>query len=406
MVNNEALERSGDDINRKLTGFNTLATKDDMKQFLVELNATIPRFKDQVRLTGSKPELKSRYREYLERSAELPVTNTPTTPSAGRPAAAPPSAAPKRVKRAKQAGEGREIGDKTSDDTEAAQRTATKRVRRATRTEESEEVGDKTIDDTQDTMPSMLSRLFVADGAQLSTPTLTCLDALGSPLSAVAAQKPENEDLSSRLWPLVDPISTLISARDSIIPMHSYLDNFGRLAAAIRKLPVTAPACFSSFLTSIHFTVVVDRGDAGDTLAVSEKEPEDTSLEEAAVMAEVGILSNEVNRALSRWSSSFPSPPSDSMIYPVDFNQTERTELRAFARQYITRNSHLSKLGVVREVLLATSKDFRATWPIGRGGTLTTAINLLVEARKNVNFVKGKSPSAKSPNREVGEKEE
>ncbi|KAI4623175.1 hypothetical protein J4E83_004566 [Alternaria metachromatica] len=369
MVNNEALERSGDGIKKKLTGFNALAIKDNMKQFL---------------------------------SAELPVTNTPTTPSAKRPAAAPQSAAPKRVKRAKQAGRGEEIGDKTSDDTEAPQRTATKRVKRATRTEESEEVGDKTIDDTQDTMQSMLPRLFVADGAQLSTPTLTCLDALGSPLSAVAAQKPENEDLSSRLWPLVAPISTLISARDSVIPMHNYLDNFGRLAAAIRKLPVTAPACFSSFLTSIHFTVVVDRGDAGDTLAVSEKEPEDTSLEEAAVMAEVGILSNEVNRALSRWSSSFPSPPSDSMMYPVDFNQTERTELRAFARQYITRNSHLSKLGVVREVLLATSKDFRAIWPIGRGGTLTTAINLLVEARKNVNFVKGKSPSTKR----VGDKEE
>jgi len=47
MVNNEALERSGDGINKKLTGFNALAIKDNMKQFLVELNATIPRFKDQ-----------------------------------------------------------------------------------------------------------------------------------------------------------------------------------------------------------------------------------------------------------------------------------------------------------------------------------------------------------------------
>jgi len=257
------------------------------------------------------------------------------------------------VKRTKQAGEGGHIGDKTSDDTEAPQPTATKRVKRAARTEESEEVGDKTIDDTQDTMPSMLSRLFVADGAQLSTPTLTCLDALGSPLSAVAAQKPENEDLSSRLWPLVDPISTLISARDSIIPTHSYLDNFGRLAAAIRKRPVTAPACFSSFLTSIHFTVVVDRGDAGDTLAVSEKEPEDTSLEEAAVMAEVGILSNEVNRALDAWSSNFHPPPSDSLLYPVDFDKDERITLRAFGREYITKNPELGKKGAARGVLLA-----------------------------------------------------
>jgi len=47
MVNNEALERSGDGINKKLTGFNTLLIKGKMKQFLVELNATIPRFKDQ-----------------------------------------------------------------------------------------------------------------------------------------------------------------------------------------------------------------------------------------------------------------------------------------------------------------------------------------------------------------------
>ena len=67
LTQDEALERSGDDINKKLTGFDALTTKDKMKQFLVELNATIPRFKDQVRLTGSNPELKSRCREYLER---------------------------------------------------------------------------------------------------------------------------------------------------------------------------------------------------------------------------------------------------------------------------------------------------------------------------------------------------
>jgi len=64
---NEALERSGNDIKEKLADFDALATRDNMKLFLVQLNATIPRFKDRVRLTGSKPELKSRYREYLVR---------------------------------------------------------------------------------------------------------------------------------------------------------------------------------------------------------------------------------------------------------------------------------------------------------------------------------------------------
>ncbi|KAI4618059.1 uncharacterized protein J4E87_008068 [Alternaria ethzedia] len=394
---NEALERSGNDIKEKLADFDALATRDNMKLFLVQLNATIPRFKDRVRLTGSKPELKSRYREYL--SAEMPVTNTATTPPAKRPAAAPQSAALKRMKRTQQAGEDAEIDHKSIDDTEALQPAAPKREKRTQQAGESEAVGDKSTDNTQDMMSSMLSRLFVADRVQLSTSTITCLDALGSPLSAVAARKPENGDLSSRLWPLVDPISTLISARDSIIATHSYLDNLGRLAAAIRTRPVTAPACFSSFLACLYFTVVVDRGDAGDTLAVPDKEPEDTSLDEAAVMAEVDVLSNEVNRALAKWSSSFPSPPSDSMIYPVDFNQTERIELRGFARKYIEKYPHLSKLGIAREVLLATSEDILATWPIERGEKLKTAMN-------NVNLVKGKPPSAKSPHREVGDKEE
>ncbi|KAI4686859.1 hypothetical protein J4E81_008521 [Alternaria sp. BMP 2799] len=283
---------------------------------------------------------------------------------------------------------------------------APKRVKRTQQAGESEAVGNKSTDNTQDMMSSMLSRLFVADRVQLSTSTITCLDALGCPLSAVAARKPENGDLSSRLWPLVDPISTLISARDSIIATHSYLDNLGRLAAAIRTRPVTSPVCFSSFLACLHFTVVVDGGDAGDTLAVPEKEPEHTSLDEAAVMAEVDVLSNEVNRALAKWSSSFPSPPSDSMIYPVDFNQTERIELRGFARKYIEKYPHLSKLGIAREVLLATSEDILATWPIERGEKLKTAMNVSIEARKNVNLVKDKPPSAKSPHREVGDKEE
>ncbi|KAI4632840.1 hypothetical protein J4E80_000198 [Alternaria sp. BMP 0032] len=401
MAVNEALERSGDDIKEKLADFDALATRDNMKLFLVQLNATIPKFKDRVRLTGSKPELKSRYHEYLLRSAELPVTNTATTPSAKRSATAQQSAAPKRVKREQQtgddgemdyksiedtevpqpaapkreectpqAGESEGVGDKSIDDTEAPQPAAPKRKKRKQQAGESEGVGDKSTDNTQDTMSSMLSRLFVADRVQLSTSTITCLDALGSPLSAVAARKPESEDLSSRLSPLVDPISILVSARDSIIVTHSYLDNFGRLAAAIRTRPVTSPVCFSSFLACLHFTVVVDRGDAGDTLAVPDKEPEDTSLDEAAVMAEVDVLSNEVNRALAKWSSSFPSPPSDSMIYPVDFNQTERIELRGFGMKYIEKYPHLSKLGIARGVLLATSEDILATWPIERGEKL------------------------------------
>ncbi|KAI4928124.1 uncharacterized protein J4E92_005607 [Alternaria infectoria] len=437
MAVNEALERSGDDIKEKLAAFDALATRDNMKLFLVQLNATIPKFKDRVRLTGSKPELKSRYHQYLLRSAELPVTNTATTPSAKRSATAqqsaapkrvkrepqtgddgemnyksiedtevPQLAAPKRVKREHQAGDDGEMDYKSIDDTEALQPAAPKREKRTQQAGESEAVGDKSTDNTQDMMSSMLSRLFVADRVQLSTSTITCLGALGSPLSAVAARKPENGDLSSRLWPLVDPISTLISARDSIIATHSYLDNLGRLAAAIRTRPVTAPACFSSFLACLHSTFIVDRGDAGDTLAVPDKEPEDTSLDEAAVMAEVDVLSNEVNRALAKWSSSFPSPPSDSMIYPVDFNQTERIELRGFARKYIEKYPHLSKLGIAREVLLATSEDILATGPIERGEKLKTAMNVSIEARKNVNLVKGKPPSTKSPDCEVGDKEE
>jgi len=67
LAQDEALESSSDDFDEKLVAFNALATKGRIKQFLVELNATITRFKDQVRLTGSVPELRSRYCEYLKR---------------------------------------------------------------------------------------------------------------------------------------------------------------------------------------------------------------------------------------------------------------------------------------------------------------------------------------------------
>ena len=110
-------------------------------------------------------------------SAEMPVTNTATTPSAKRPAAAPQSAAPKRVKRTQQAGEDAEIDHKSIDDTEALQPAAPKREKRTQQAGESEAVGNKSTDNTQDMMSSMLSRLFVADRVQLSTSTITCLDA-------------------------------------------------------------------------------------------------------------------------------------------------------------------------------------------------------------------------------------
>ena len=173
-------------------------------------------------------------------------------------------------------------------------------MKRATRTEQSEEVGDKTIDDTQDTMPGMLLRLFVTDAVQLSTPILACLNALGSPLSAVAVQKQDSEDLTTRLSPLVEPISTLITARDSIIPTHSHLDNFGRLAVALHKHPITAPAYLEPFLAGLNFTLVESQEDAeesGDTSASHQK---------AAVSVELDVLSNEVNRALDAWSSKSP----------------------------------------------------------------------------------------------------
>jgi len=304
------------------------------------------------------------------------------------------------VKRAKQAGRGEEIGDKTSDDTEAPQRTATKRVKRATRTGESEEVGDKTIDDTQGTMPGMLSRLFVTDAVQVSTPILACLNALGSPLSAVAVQKQDSEDLTTRISPLVEPISILITARDSIIPTHSHLDNFGRLAVVLRKHPITAPAYLGSFLAGLHFTLVESQEDAeesGDTSA---------SHQEAAVSAELDVLSNEVNRALDAWSSKSPPPPSDSLLYPVDFDKDERVTLRVFGRKYITKNPELGKKRAARAVLLAAYREILASWPVGRGGSLASAKSVLVGARKNVGLLKGKPLSTKTPDYEMGDEEE
>jgi len=67
LAQDEALESSSDDFEEKLEAFNALGTKGNMKQFLVELNATIPRSKDQVRLTRNVPDLRSRYCEYLRR---------------------------------------------------------------------------------------------------------------------------------------------------------------------------------------------------------------------------------------------------------------------------------------------------------------------------------------------------
>ena len=67
LVQDEALESSSNDFEEKLKAFNALGTKGKMKQFLVELNVTIPRFKDQVRLTGNVPDLRSGYCEYLRR---------------------------------------------------------------------------------------------------------------------------------------------------------------------------------------------------------------------------------------------------------------------------------------------------------------------------------------------------
>ncbi|KAI4711708.1 hypothetical protein J4E89_003150 [Alternaria sp. Ai002NY15] len=347
--------RSGDGTNKKLTDFNALAIKDKMKQFLVELNSTIPRFKDQ----GTA--------DWEQTRAKEPVSRAPR--NAKRPAAASQLAASKRVKRAAQTADG---GDS------------------------SEQAGD----DPQATMPSMLSRLFVTDAVQVSTPILACLNALGSPLSAVAVQKQDSDDLTTSLSPLVEPISMLIAAWDSIIPTHSYLDNFGRLAVALRKHPITAPAYLGPFLAGLHFTLVESQEDAeesGDTSA---------SHQEAAVSAELDVLSNEVNRALDAWSSKSPPPPSDSLLYPVDFDKDERVTLRAFGRKYITKNPELGKKGAARAVLLAAYREILASWPVGRGGSLASAKSVLVEARKNVNLLKGKPPSTKSPNCEVGDKEE
>ncbi|KAI4643646.1 hypothetical protein J4E93_006658 [Alternaria ventricosa] len=370
MVNNEALERSGDGINEKLTGFNALATKDKMKRFLVELNATIPRFKDQ----GTADWEQTRAKEPVSRSAELFVTNTPTTPSAKRPAAASQLA--------------------------ASQPAASKRVKRAAQAADGGDSSEQAGDDPQATMPSMLSRLFVTDAVQLSTPILACLNALGSPLSAVAVQKQDSDDLTTSLSPLVEPISMLIAARDSIIPTHSYLDNFGRLAVALRKHPVTAPACLGPFLAGLNFTLVESQENAEESGDTS------TSHQEAAVLAELDVLSNEVNRAFEVWRAKFPPPPSDSLLYPVDFDKDERIALRAFGRKYITKNPKLEKKGAARAVLLAAYKEILASWPVERGGSLASAKSVLVEARKNVGLLKGKPLSSNTPDYEMGDEEE
>jgi hypothetical protein len=207
----------------------------------------------------------------------------------------------------------------------------------------------------------MLSRLFVTEPVGLSRTTLACLYALGSPLSAqTAVQKGEDRDLSSKLWPLNESISITISARDAITVTCSHTDNCSRLAAEIQKRPIPAPANLKPFLKSMRFTLNEYSEEKDDTVNIED---------EAALMSEVDVLCNEVHRALGKWSLTFPSPLSDSMIYPVDFSKDERSALRAFSKHFVSQNSHLTHPGVKKEALLATSKQILATWPIGRGGT-------------------------------------
>ncbi|KAI4943954.1 hypothetical protein J4E91_009101 [Alternaria rosae] len=126
MADGGALKGSISDIDKKLEAFNGLATKARMKKFLVELNGTISKLKDQVRHTGNVSELKIRYREHLEKRAT----------KASKPAAA---------KRAKTTHNG---GDK----------------------------GEETEDNMKDNMLSMLARQLISEPVELSRLILECLD--------------------------------------------------------------------------------------------------------------------------------------------------------------------------------------------------------------------------------------
>ncbi|EUC50908.1 hypothetical protein COCMIDRAFT_455 [Bipolaris oryzae ATCC 44560] len=330
-------------IEAKVREFAELKSKAEMRDFIDKTNENIISFKNRIGVTGSVSTLIANYRAHLERVASGEQSHeVPETPSSSR---------------------------------------AKGKQRATTVSTASLRGNDGDFEDIPDKATGLLSKLMIQLNPPISRVTKECLNVLGSSLRIHPTTE---DDFSYILQPLFHVIFDVVRARNMVPLSYNHAENYQRLSQEVQKMkPVDG---ISHIIEPLVKGIGVEHTRRGTEDDIEVQVP-------AALVKELDLLSDEIHASFERWSSTFPPPPAEEILYPLDFTREEKHALRRYAKGFLEENLHIAEKNAKREDIQEALSELRANWPIAKGNMQAIAQLLLDEVKSSHSRSKPRSRS-------------